>query len=67
MKNYIVSFGMLFDATVHDMEALSGTLLTARKHKVVTYQGDLLLQGAHNNVEIMLLKVCLTRWYPRVS
>jgi hypothetical protein len=39
-----VTFGELFEETVNVFEALSGTLLTAKKRKVVDYRGDLLLQ-----------------------
>lgn len=34
----------------------AGTLMTAKKRGVVAYDGQLLLQGVHNNVEICLLK-----------
>jgi hypothetical protein len=51
-----VSFGTMFNETANIFEALSGTLKTAKKHKVVHYEGDLLLQGAHNHVVITLLK-----------
>ncbi|CAN1167404.1 Costars family protein [Linum perenne] len=36
-------------------EALVGTLRAAKKRKVVAYDGELLLQGVHDNVEITLL------------
>ena len=52
----VVPFGKLFEATVQVFEALSGTLMTAKKRGVVDYDGQLLLQGQHNHVEIELLK-----------
>ncbi|PKA62816.1 Costars family protein [Apostasia shenzhenica] len=36
-------------------EALVGTLRAAKKRKVVRYDGELLLQGVHDNVEITML------------
>ena len=32
-----------------------GTLKAAKKKKIVTYAGELLLQGVHNDVDIILL------------
>lgn len=44
---------MLFnDANI--FEALVGTLRAAKKHKILTYEGELLLQGVHYIVEIIL-------------
>jgi len=37
-------------------EALVGTLRAAKRKKVVTYEGELLLQGVHDSVLIQLLK-----------
>lgn len=37
-------------------EALVGTLKAAKRRKIITYQGELLLQGVHDNVDIMLLQ-----------
>ncbi|CAN0921064.1 Costars family protein WS02710_H03, partial [Linum grandiflorum] len=37
-------------------EALVGTLRAAKKRKIVAYDGELLLQGVHDNVEITLLQ-----------
>jgi len=49
-------FGSLFaDSEVQDKyEALLSTLLAARKGKLITFQGELLLQGQHDNVVITL-------------
>lgn len=51
-----VTFGTLFhdDRCANIFEALVGTLRAAKKRKVVAYDGELLLQGVHDNVEITL-------------
>ncbi|XP_029442459.1 costars family protein ABRACL [Rhinatrema bivittatum] len=53
-----VKFGVLFadDKCANLFEALVGTLKAAKRRKVVTYQGELLLQGVHDNVDIVLLQ-----------
>ncbi|CAG5928369.1 costars family protein ABRACL isoform 1-T2 [Menidia menidia] len=53
-----VKFGVLFndDRCANIFEALVGTLRAAKKKKVVDFQGELLLQGVHDNVEIVLLQ-----------
>jgi len=33
-----------------------GTLKAAKRKKIVSYSGELLLQGVHDNVDIVLLK-----------
>nr|XP_057913864.1 costars family protein ABRACL [Doryrhamphus excisus] len=52
-----VKFGVLFqdDRCANIFEALVGTLRAAKKRKVVTFQNELLLQGVHDNVDIILL------------
>ena len=54
--SYKVTFGTLFhdDQCANIFEALVGTLRAAKKRKVLTYEGELLLQGVHDNVEITL-------------
>ncbi|PIN18652.1 hypothetical protein CDL12_08673 [Handroanthus impetiginosus] len=54
--SYKVTFGELFndDRCANIFEALVGTLRAAKRRKVVTYDGELLLQGVHDNVEIIL-------------
>lgn len=54
--SYKVTFGTLFhdDRCANIFEALVGTLRAAKKRKVVAYDGELLLQGVHDNVEITL-------------
>lgn len=55
--SYKVKFGVLFndDRCANIFEALVGTLRAAKKRKILTYEGELLLQGVHDNVEITLL------------
>eukprot|EP00118_Oscarella_pearsei_P018656 m.192069 g.192069 ORF g.192069 m.192069 type:complete len:1478 (+) comp39461_c1_seq6:2148-6581(+) len=53
---YEVAFGLLFEETSNIFEALSGTLKTAKKHGVVKFMGELLLQGVHNATAITLMK-----------
>ncbi|KAI4299172.1 hypothetical protein L6164_032655 [Bauhinia variegata] len=54
--SYKVTFGTLFndDRCANIFEALVGTLRAAKKRKVLQYDGELLLQGVHDNVEITL-------------
>ncbi|XP_028093081.1 costars family protein isoform X3 [Camellia sinensis] len=54
-----VTFGVLFndDRCANIFEALVGTLRAAKKRKIVAYDGELLLQGVHDNVEIILKPV----------
>ncbi|KAK7400377.1 hypothetical protein VNO78_11583 [Psophocarpus tetragonolobus] len=54
--SYKVTFGTLFndDECANIFEALVGTLRAAKKRKVLTYEGELLLQGVHDSVEIIL-------------
>ena len=53
----VVEFGVLFsdDKCANLFEALVGTLRAAKKRKVITFQGELLLQGVHDKVPIKLL------------
>lgn len=53
---YEVEFGVLFEECSSIFEALSGTLKTAKKHGVVQFSGELLLQGVHDRVVVTLLK-----------
>ncbi|GMH13563.1 hypothetical protein Nepgr_015404 [Nepenthes gracilis] len=54
--SYKVKFGVLFndDRCANIFEALVGTLRAAKKRKVVAFDGELLLQGVHDNVVITL-------------
>lgn len=53
-----VKFGVIVkdDRCADIFEALVGTLKAAKKRKVVTYNAELLLQGTHDNVDIVLLQ-----------
>ncbi|XP_071103693.1 costars family protein ABRACL-like [Haliotis cracherodii] len=53
-----VEFGVLFndDKCANLFEALVGTLKAAKKRKIVKYDGELLLQGVHDKVLIVLLE-----------
>ena len=54
----VVKFGTLFsdDKCANLFEALVGTLRAAKRKKIIAYEGQLLLQGVHDNVEVTLLK-----------
>lgn len=53
-----VTFGVLFndDQCANLFEALVGTLRAAKRKKIISFEGELLLQGVHDNVDIVLLK-----------
>ncbi|XP_060609446.2 costars family protein ABRACL [Anolis sagrei] len=53
-----VKFGVLFadEKCANLFEALVGTLKAAKRRKIVSYPGELLLQGVHDNVDILLLQ-----------
>ncbi|XP_070808285.1 costars family protein ABRACL isoform X1 [Pituophis catenifer annectens] len=53
-----VKFGVLFadEKCANLFEALVGTLKAAKRRKIVNYPGELLLQGVHDNVDILLLQ-----------
>ncbi|KAM9475644.1 costars family protein ABRACL [Clarias gariepinus] len=53
-----VKFGVLFndDKCANLFEALLGTLKAAKQKKIVTFPGELLLQGVHDNVDVILLQ-----------
>lgn len=53
-----VKFGVLFndDHCANLFEALVGTLKAAKRKKIITFDGELLLQGVHDNVDVILLQ-----------
>lgn len=53
-----VKFGTLFndDRCANIFEALVGTLRAAKKRKIVTFDAEMLFQGVHDNVDIVLVK-----------
>lgn len=55
-KRIKVKYGVLFRETSDIFEALAGTLRAAKRKKVVTFDGELLLQGVHDNVDVVLLE-----------
>ena len=56
--NVGVKFGTLFDddRCAQIFEALVGTLRAAKKRKMVDFEGQMLLKGAHDDVMIEVLK-----------
>lgn len=54
---YSVKFGVIVkdEQAVNIFEAINGTLRGAKKRKVIDFKGEMLLQGAHDNVDIILL------------
>lgn len=57
LGHYSVKYGTLFedDEVANTFEALLGTLRAAKKRNIVTFEGELLLQGVHNDVDVVLL------------
>jgi len=55
---YVVKFKTIFEDKIceSEFEALAGTLKGAKKRKVITFKGQILLQGMSDNVDIVLLK-----------
>ncbi|KAG9347530.1 hypothetical protein JZ751_005098 [Albula glossodonta] len=55
---FSVKFGVLFkdDECANLFEAMVGTLKAAKKKKIITFEGELLLQGVHDNVDVILLQ-----------
>ncbi|XP_020373990.1 costars family protein ABRACL [Rhincodon typus] len=51
-----VKFGVLFadDKCANLFEALVGTLRAAKRKKKISFAGELLLQGVHDDVDIVL-------------
>ncbi|KJE93906.1 hypothetical protein CAOG_04623 [Capsaspora owczarzaki ATCC 30864] len=55
---YSVKYGVLFkdDRVANIFEALLGTLKSAKKRKIVDFKGEMLLQGVHDDVDVILLQ-----------
>merc|ERR1711934_116493 len=53
-----VTFGKVFKDEIleQQLESLVGTLKAAKKRGIVAFEGQMLLQGAHDHVVITLLK-----------
>ncbi|KAG8723236.1 hypothetical protein FRC09_004171 [Ceratobasidium sp. 395] len=54
----VVKFGVLVrdDRCSNIFEALVGTLRAAKRKGVVNFQGQMLLQGAHDDVDVVLME-----------
>jgi hypothetical protein len=50
-----VKYGVLFRETFDDFEALAGTMRAAKKKGFIAFDGELLLQGVHDDVDVILL------------
>lgn len=53
-----ISFGELFQIYVHINDKVVGLLLRARKHELLTFEGECLFQKFHDHVPIYLLRPC---------
>ncbi|KAH8827703.1 costars domain-containing protein [Flagelloscypha sp. PMI_526] len=51
---YSVSYGILFDKTQNTLEALNGTLRKAKRGKIVSFAGELLMMPKDKEVEVVL-------------
>ncbi|KAI3610093.1 costars family protein-like protein [Moniliophthora roreri] len=51
---YAVSYGVLFDKTANDLEALNGTLLAAKRQKKVAFDAELLMMPKDKDVQVVL-------------
>mmetsp|Transcript_11300 Transcript_11300/g.18927 ORF Transcript_11300/g.18927 Transcript_11300/m.18927 type:complete len:83 (-) Transcript_11300:33-281(-) len=54
--NTVVKFGVIFkdDEMAGKLEALVGTMKAAKKKKIIDFKGEILLQGAHDDVDVIL-------------
>lgn len=51
-----ILFGELFQIYVHINDKVVGLLLRARKHELLTFEGEVLFQKYHDDVPIYLLR-----------
>ncbi|CRK90052.1 CLUMA_CG003773, isoform A [Clunio marinus] len=51
-----ITFGELFQIYVHVNDKVAGLLLRARKHELLTFEGEMLFQKFHDDVPIYLLR-----------
>ena len=51
-----ISFGELFQIYVHINDKVVGLLLRARKHELLTFEGECLFQKYHDHVPVYLLR-----------
>ncbi|CAE6447335.1 unnamed protein product [Rhizoctonia solani] len=54
----VVKFGKLVrdEKASNIFEALNGTLRAAKRKGIVTFEGQMLLQGAHDDIDVVLLQ-----------
>ncbi len=50
-----VALPLIYKMLAFLCSALVGTLKAAKKRKIVQYKGEILLQGVHNDVDVILL------------
>jgi hypothetical protein len=53
----VVKFGPLFYAYQDISDTLVGIMMRAKKRKLISYPGDMLFQGVHNEVEIFVVDI----------
>ncbi|KAF9256374.1 hypothetical protein L218DRAFT_218951 [Marasmius fiardii PR-910] len=53
---YNIAYGVLYEKTVNDLEALNGTLRSARKQKKVAFDKELLMMPGDRNENVVLLE-----------
>lgn len=51
-----ITFGELFQIYIHINDKVLGLLLRARKHELLTFEGECLFQKFHDHVSIFLLR-----------
>lgn len=51
-----ITFGEIFQIYVHINDKVVGLLLRARKHELLTFEGEVLFQKFHDDVPIYLLR-----------
>ncbi|KAF9440092.1 hypothetical protein P691DRAFT_803575 [Macrolepiota fuliginosa MF-IS2] len=53
---YTIAYGILFDKTANILEALNGTLRSAKRQKKVTFDAELLMMPRDKDVQVVLLE-----------
>ncbi|KAF9530914.1 costars domain-containing protein [Crepidotus variabilis] len=51
-----IAYGVLFKKTEDTLEALNGTLRSAKRKKQVTFEGELLMMPRDKEVQVILLE-----------
>jgi hypothetical protein len=52
---YEIGYGLLWDKTQDDLEAINGTINAAKKRGIISCEKQMLLKGAHDKVPVVLL------------